>query len=192
MTEHPYPIADEAAAAVDAQRAAQTAPGTAVALPTEAELVQMLGVHTIPVRQWAAALMEQDAYEEDDQEDAGLSIVRAILLASTSEEIFAAMNTLSVKELLGEDPGSRSQVFEIHSASPLKSTYEEGPSCFAVIRAYDLAEKRWVTMSCGARAVQAAILAHMIRGLLPMRAVFVKRRKPTRKGYYPVNLESGI
>ena len=102
------------------------------------------------------------------------------------------MQALSVKDLLGDDPGARTSVFEIRGATPLASSFEEGVSCFAIIDAWNLAEKTPVTLSCGARAVQAAILAHIIHGWLPMRAVFTRRRKPTRKGFYPVNLESGV
>lgn len=188
---NPYPIEGQAAAAVAAE-GHQAPPGASLAVPTQDELVKLLGANVIPVREWVSALTEQEQFEESDAEDAALSIVRSILLASSPEEVFGAMNTLSVKDLLGPDPGARSQVYEIHGATPLRSTFEEGVSCFAVIRAYDLAERAPVTLSCGARAVQAAILAHMLHGWLPMRAVFTRRRKPTRNGYYPVNLESGI
>lgn len=192
MSEPIQPIEAAAAAAAGATAAPAAPPGTALALPTEAELVQLLGAAVIPVPEWIAALTKQAEFEETDEEDAALSIVRAILLASTPQEVFGAMNTQSVDELLGKDPGARTQVFEIYGATPLKSTYEEGPSCFAVIRAYDLAEQVPVTLSCGGVAVQSAILAHMLHGWLPMRAFFTRRRKPTRRGFYPINLESGV
>lgn len=183
-----------------ARKAAKTAPpappapppGTALALPDRAEIDKLLGAHVIPVREWVAALVEQEAFEETDAEDAALSIVRAILTADSPEAVFGAMQCISVKDLLGDDPGARSSVYQINGARPLASTFEEGPSCFCVIDAINLAEREHVTLSCGARAVQAAILAHMIHGWLPMRAVFTRRRKPTRRGFYPVNLESGV
>lgn len=188
-------IEQDAAAVVAANRAgsaAATAPGAELAIPDRAEIAQLLGARVIPVREWIAALTEQERFEETDSEDAALGIVRQILLAESPGQVFSAMQAVSVKELLGDDPGARSSVFEIRGATPLASSFEEGVSCFAIIDATNLAEREHVTLSCGARAVQAAILAHMLNGWLPMRAVFTRRRKPTRRGFYPVNLESGV
>lgn len=181
-----------AAAAREAANAAAPAPGAELAIPDRAEIAKLLGARVIPVREWIGALTEQERFEETDSEDAALGIVRQILLAESPGQVFSAMQALSVKELLGEDPGARSSVFEIRGATPLASSFEEGVSCFAIIDAINLAEREHVTLSCGARAVQAAILAHMINGWMPMRAVFTRRRKPTRRGFYPVNLESGV
>lgn len=168
------------------------APGTELEMLRPGELATLLGTHVIPVREWVRALAEQEAFEESDEEDAALGIVRQILMAKTSQEAFAAMNTLSVKDLLGDKPGAATNVFEFYGASPLKSTFEEGVSCFCVIRALDLSENTLVTMSCGSRAVQAFLIAHMVQGWMPVKARFVRRLKPTRNGYYPVNLEAGI
>lgn len=187
------PIADQASKATQGRGLSGPATGGGeLAVPTSAELATLLGAHIIPVRQWIAALVDAEQFEESDEEDASLSIVRAILLAETSEQVFGAMNVQSVKELLGDQPGAASNVFEIRGAIPLKSTFAEGPSAFSVIYARDLAETTDVTLSCGGRAVQAAIVAHLIHGWLPMKARFVRRRKPTRSGFYPINLEAGI
>lgn len=186
------PIADAAEAAIAEGAIVPAGTGSQLATVTPQMLPALLGDQVIPMDRWLKALMETEAFEETDEEDASLSIVRAILLATSSEAVFASMNVQSVKELLGNDPGARSNVFEIRSATPMASTYEEGVSCFAVISAVDLAEQQEVTLSCGARAVQAAIAAHMIHGWVPFRAVFTRRRKPTRHGFYPINLESGI
>jgi hypothetical protein len=172
----------------------QAAPAAAVAtaLPTASQILDILGDSVLPIIPWAQALAERAEFEETDEEDPSLAVVKSILLAATSDEVFAAMNVLSVKDLVGEEPGGRTNVFEIHGATPLKSTYEEGASCFAVIRAFDLAEQTPVTLSCGGRAVQAAILAHIVHGWLPVRVVFTRRRKATRRGFYPLNMERGI
>jgi hypothetical protein len=167
-------------------------PRTELAIPEPAELAQLLGARVLPVKKWIGALVEQERFEETDEEAAALSIVRAILLADTPESMFAAMNTQSVDDLLGKEPGARSNVFEIRSATPLASTFDEGPSVFAVISARDMAEGVDVTLSCGARAVQTAILAAQLRGWLPLKAAFERKRKPTRAGYYPINLVAGI
>lgn len=187
------PIGDAAAEELGRPRAPfEPAPGTALATITPAEVTELLGAHRLPVKAWLSALAEQEAFEETDAEDASLSILRAIMTAETPEAAFGAMQALSVKELLGDDPGARSNVFELRGATPLASTFEEGPSCFAVIDAFDLAQQIPVTLTCGARAVQAFCLAAQVRGWLPIRVVFTRRRKPTRKGYYPVNVEAGI
>lgn len=166
--------------------------GTALAIPTEAELDQILGSRQIPMKQWIAALVAEEQFEETDEEDRALGMLRAIMLAESSEAVFAAMNVVSVKDLLGPDPGASSNVFEISGAQPLRSSYDEGPSAFALIHAYDLAEGYPVTLSTGARSVQAAVIAHMIRGWMPFKAKFSRKRRPTEAGYYPLNLERGI
>lgn len=167
-------------------------PGTDLALPTPGELAEILGSQQLPMRQWVSALVDAERFEETDEEDASLGMVRSILLATSSEEVFAAMNVVSVKDLLGTEPGAQSNVFEIRAAQPLKSTFEEGASAFAIITAFDLAEGQPVTLSTGARAVQSAIVAHMVHGWMPFKAKFTRKRKPTRSGYYPTNLERGI
>ena len=192
MSQNPIEQATIAATREAATGAMAAAPGTELEVINPAELPALLGVTTIPIRAWIGALVEAEQFEEADEEDAQLSMVRAILLAETPAQMFASMTVLSVKDLLGDDPGARSNVFEIYGATPLKSTFAEGASCFAIIRARDLAEGVDVTLSCGARSVQAAIVGHMIHGWLPAKAVFTRKRKPTRSGFYPVNLESGI
>lgn len=167
-------------------------PGTDLALPTPGELAEILGSRQLPMRQWVAALVEAEQFEEGDEEDASLGMVRSILLAASSDEVFAAMNVVSVKDLIGDQPGAQSNVFEIRGAQPLKSTFEEGASAFAIITAFDMAEQLPVTLSTGARSVQAAIIAHQVRGWMPFKARFTRKRKPTRSGYYPLNLERGI
>lgn len=171
---------------------AQSAVAGELAVPTADQILALLGDTVLPVIPWAQALAEQSEFEETDEEDPSLAVVKSIMLADSSDEVFAAMNVLSVKELVGEEPGGRSNVFTIQGATPLKSTYEEGASCFAVIRAFDKAEGVPVTLSCGGRAVQAALLAHIVRGWLPVDVVFTRRRKATRRGFYPLNMERGI
>jgi hypothetical protein len=170
-------------------------PGTDIAaleIPTLAEVAQIVGAQPLDVRGWIAALAAGEQFEETDTEDAAASIVRAILTAGSVEEMFGAMSVTSVKEMLGDEPGAASNVFEIYQGKPLASTFDEGPSCFAVFKARDLAEGTPCTLSCGARAIQAAFLAALINGWLPLRGRFVRRRKPTRRGFYPINLEQGI
>jgi hypothetical protein len=187
------PVEAEAAIASATRHQAASGPGTSLdLLPDRGELAQLLGATVIPVRQWAQALVNSQQFEEENEEEAGLSIVRAILLANTPEAMFAAMNVSSVDEMLGKDPGARSSVFEIYGATPLASTYDEGPSCFCVIQARDKAEGTAVTLSCGARSVQAAILGSMLHGWLPITAAFERKRKPTRRGFYPISLVQGI
>jgi hypothetical protein len=188
------PIADQAQAAVarPGDFTPATFPGQQLAIPTPAELEHLLGVRTIPVRSWLAALVDMERFEETNQEEAALSIVKAILTAETSEQVFATMDMLTAEDLIGKDPGARSDVLTITNGFPLASTFEEGASAFAVISAINKAEQREFSFSCGARAVQAAVVAHMIRGWMPFDCVLTRRRKPTRAGFYPLNLERGL
>lgn len=165
---------------------------TALAIPTPHELDQLLGGYTVNMRDWLAAMIQAEQFEESDTEDQALAIIRAIVTSKTSAAVFAAMDLKTTADLVGPDPGDRSNVLEIRGARPLASTYDEGPGTFIVIDAYDLAEQYELTFSCGAAAVQAAIWAHIANGWMPMKAAIVRRRKPTRKGFYPLNLESGI
>lgn len=170
------------------------APRTATALeiPTLAEVQEILGIRKVDMRQWIMALAEQEQFEETDTEDGALSLLRGIFAAQSSEQVFDAMNMQGAKDLIGEEPGASTPVLEFHSAFPLTSTFEEGPSCFGVFSTTQLADGKPVSFSCGARAVQGAMIMHMINGWMPFKARLVRRRKPTRKGFYPLNLESGI
>lgn len=171
---------------------APASPGTSLAIPQLAAVQAALGAHEIDVTAWARALAEQEQFTEADEEDRALSVLRAIVAAETPEAMFAAMDIRGVSDLLGPDPGARSNVYRIHSAKPVTSSFEEGLSCFAVITATDLAESTPVTLSCGGRAVQAALLALTARGWLPYDVKFTRRLKATANGFYPLNLEAGI
>lgn len=174
------------------QLGSPAAPGTALAVPTSAEIAELIGVRTIDYKGWIRALVDLEQFEEENKEDRGLSIVKAIILAETSEQALAAMNLRSAEDLIGKEPGNASNVLEITGAIPLESKYDDGPSAFAIISARDLAEGSDFSFSCGARGVQAAIISHMIHGWMPLKCRLVRRSKPTAKGFYPLNLEAGV
>jgi hypothetical protein len=167
-------------------------PGTTqVAVPDATTIEQLLEGRALPVLQWAAALMDRAEYEDDAASNPSLDIVAAILGAETSAEALAATSMRTVEDLIGTEPGAHSPVLRIYGAKPLASTYEQGPSCFAIIDAEAVASGERFKLTCGARAVQAAILAHVYRGWCPFDAVLTRRLKKTRAGFYPLNLEAG-
>jgi hypothetical protein len=165
--------------------------GAALAIPDAAQIAMLLDAKALPVVQWAGALLQRTEYEEDAGSDPGLDIVAAILGAETSVEVLAATSMRTVNDFIGTEPGAHSPLLRIHGAKPLASTFEEGPSCFAVIDCEIVAGGERFKLTCGARAVQAAILAHVYRGWLPFECILTRRLKPTRKGFYPLNLEAG-
>lgn len=167
------------------------APAGTVATVTPGEIEQLLQARALPVVQWAQALLNKAEYEEDADTDPALEIVAAILGGTTSAEILAATNMKTAEDLIGTEPGGHSPLLEITDARPLKSTFTAGPSCFCVIGATIVATSEQFKFTCGARGVQAAILAHVYRDLMPFQAILVRRLKPTRAGYYPLNLEAG-
>lgn len=187
------PIADQVVADGQIVPGPRAAPaGTELAPLTPAELQSILGARVIPVREWALALVDAEQFEEDPSEDAAFGVVKAIMLANSSEAVFAAMDMRTGDDLIGKEPGARSNVLEIYGAFPMVSRFEEGASCFSIVRAKDLAEGVEFSFSTGARAVQAAVLAHMVQGWTPFKAVLTRRSRPTQKGFYPLNLDRGI
>lgn len=162
-----------------------------LAVPDLAEIQKILGAQAIPYREWAMAIARGEEFPTEAEEDPGFSIVAAILTAKTSAEVFAAMDLKRTEDILDSGPGARTKVMEISGATPLASTYEEGPGAFCVVKARWLDGGEQFTFSIGARAVQAAIMAHMANGWLPFTCILVRRRTQTRAGYYPLNLEAG-
>lgn len=171
-------------------RPGHSTPGT-VAVPDAQTIEQLLEGRTMPVVQWAAALMDRAAYEDTADSNPTLDIVAAILGAETSAEALAATSMRTVEDLIGTEPGAHSPLLRIHGAKPLASTYTEGPSCFAVVDVEIPSSGERFKLTCGGRAVQAAILAHVYRGWLPFDAILTRRLKKTRAGFYPLNLEAG-
>lgn len=174
---------------VPGRQLAATTGTVAVTSPTTIE--QLLEGRAIPLIAWGQALMNTAAYEDSAESDPTLDIVAAILGAETSAEALAATSMRTVEDLIGTEPGAHSPLLRIHGAKPLASSYEQGPSCFAVIDAEIPETGERFKLTCGGRAVQAAILAHTYRGWLPFEAVLVRRLKKTRAGFYPLNLEAG-
>jgi hypothetical protein len=188
---NPYPEEDTASSGDLFTPAGRPAANTDLAVPDLAEVQKILGAQAIPFKEWALAVAKGQEFPTEAEEDPGFSIVAAILTARTSAEVFAAMDLKRTEDILDNGPGARTPVMEISGAIPLASTFEEGPGAFSVVKARWLAEAENFTFSVGARAVQAAIMAHMINGWMPFTCVLVRRRTPTRAGYYPLNLEAG-
>jgi hypothetical protein len=165
--------------------------GTALAVTDEAQIAQLLEGRALPIVAWAGALLDRAEYEDDAASNPTLDIVAAILGAETSAEVLAATSMRTVEDLIGTEPGAHSPLLRIHGAKPLASTFEDGPSCFSVIDVEAVASGERFKLTCGARAVQAAILAHVYRGWLPFECILTRRLKATRRGFYPLNLEAG-
>lgn len=140
---------------------------------------------------WARALAENTGYDDDGDSSPELDMVVAILTAQSSEEAMAVTNVRTATDLCGTEPGGHSPLLVITGARPLKSTFKDGPPCFAIVDATIKATSERIKLSCGGRTVQAVILAHINRGWLPFECVLTRRLKATRAGYYPLNLEAG-
>lgn len=146
---------------------------------------------TLDLDEWAEALFDVREFPESDPDEQSMALLASILLADSSEEVLAAMQLDRAKIMAGDEPGGHSPLLTIHGARPIRSDYEEGPSCYIIVdytRKVDGKRGRFTT---GSRAVQAAILAHIGRGWMPFDAVLEIRREKTRRGYYPLNLSSG-
>lgn len=171
--------------------ATDPAPGTAVALPFGATVAALLDHHTISIEQWVTALVTDAEFEETDTEEATIGILAQILTARTSEEALASLELERAKAMCGGEPGGHSALLEIRGARPMKSAYDEGAPCFCIVDAIYVHNGEPVRFTTGAKAVQAAIIAHIGNGWMPFRALLEIRSKPTARGFYPLNLVAG-
>lgn len=167
------------------------APGTAVDRVAPGELAALLQGSAMPFLSWASALLTNTEFGEDTGADSSYGIIAAILAAESSGEAMKVADMTPVEELCPKTPGAHSPLLRITGATPLKSTFDEGPPCFCVVHAEIVATGEQITTSIGARAVQAVILKHIHAGWMPFEAVLTRRLKPTRAGFYPMNLEAG-
>ena len=167
------------------------APGTELALMTDRELSELVGTRTVPVREWARSLVQDDEFPAEDPDEMALGILAGILMAKSSEEALSVTNLQRAKELCGGVPGGHSPLLEITDAMPFKSTYEEGAPCYAMVSAVVVSTGEKFKFTTGARAVQAVLIAHMVHGWMPFRCLITMRSTPTQRGYYPLNLEAG-
>jgi hypothetical protein len=151
----------------------------------------LLQPFTLNIDEWAEALFSVSEFPESDPDDATNAMLAAILMAETSEEVLASMELNRAKEMCGDEPGGHSPLLTIYGARPVKSEYEDGANCYIIVDARYKVDGRSARFTTGARAVQAAILAHVVRGWLPFDAMLEIRRERTRKGYYPLNLVAG-
>jgi hypothetical protein len=186
--------AERKATAADAAAIAEdhAATGTAVAILDPAELMALLDPFTVDLRTWVRALVGVGEMPETDANTAIAGILASILTAETSEQALSALELDRAKEMCGNEPGGKSPVLLISGARPLKSTYEEGAACYALVTATVLESGETIRFTTGAVAVQAAILKHIAEGWMPFKARLEIARKPTERGYYPLNLIAGI
>jgi hypothetical protein len=166
-------------------------PGGQLATVDDNAIAALFDQPALDIVGWARALAQNAAYDDDGDASPELDMVIAILSASSSAEAMAVTNVRTAEDLIGTEPGGHSPLLQITGARPLKSTFKEGPPCFCIVDATIKATGEAIKLSTGGRTVQAVILAHVNRGWLPFEAILTRRLKPTRAGFYPLNLEAG-
>lgn len=166
-------------------------PGTDLAVLDRAEIDRLLEPYTVSLGEWLRMLLVNSEYPEVEADEIGVGIIASILLATTSEEALKALDLQRAKTLAGGEPGGHSPVLEITGARALRSTFEDGPPCYAIVQATILATGERIQFTTGARAVQAAIVKHLGEGWLPFKGILTIRSQPTARGFHPLNLEFG-
>lgn len=166
-------------------------PGTDLALRFNEEIERLLTPYTMTAIEWAQTLFNQRDFPDQDPDDVTNAMLASILMSGSSEEALSAMKLDRAKEMCGDEPGGHSPLLIIHGARPMKSDFEEGPPCYAIVDCTVKATGERVRFTTGARAVQAVILAHIGNGWLPFEALLEIRSQRTRRGFYPLNLVAG-
>jgi hypothetical protein len=166
-------------------------PAAQLAVPLSSRIEALLQPYTISLDEWAEALFDVREFPDQDPDESTMGMLAQILTAGSSEEILASMELNRAREMCGDEPGGHSPLLTIHGARPMRSEYEDGPSCYVIVDAIRKADGKGARFTTGSRAIQAAILAHAARGWLPFDAILTIRAQKTRRGFYPMNLEAG-
>lgn len=181
------PAGDELAGTI----ATATAAGGQVAARFSDRIEALLKPWQLNLDEWAEALFDVREFPDADPDEQSTALLASILLAQSSEEALAAMQLDRAKELCGGEPGGHSPLLVIHGARPIKSEYDEGPSCYVIVDYTRKADGKRGRFTTGAKAVQAVILAHVGRGWMPFECILEIRGQKTRRGYYPLNMVAG-
>ncbi len=185
----PGPLADPLAVPGEGTLPGSATPGTELATITPAQIEALIAPHAMRYVDVAAALLNNARYEEEPDAGGASSIVASILTATSSDAALKAAQMDNAESLIGTDPGTRSDRMIIRKGLALESAFDEGVPCFMVISAVWKATGEPFQFTSGARAVQATVLKHTFEGWLPFECVLTRRRKATRKGFFPLNLE---
>lgn len=191
MTDTPIGDAAEAEYADPYGQADQ--PGTELATRLQpGEIDRLIQPFTLSPVQWIRVLLQAEEMPESDPDEMALGMLAQIILAETPAEVMRAMTLERARDLCGNKPGGRSNVYEIRGAHALSSTYEDGPACYCIVSAFDLAENHPVRFTTGAKSVQAIIAKMMYEGWMPFKCALEIRGEATRRGFHPLNLVFGI
>jgi hypothetical protein len=71
----------------------------------------------------------------------------------------------------------------------MRSTFEEGPSVYAVLDAERIDNEEAVKVTCGSVNVMTQLLRLQTMGAFPQKVKIVKSARPTKSGYYPYWLQ---
>lgn len=183
------PIGDAALGATGTALAPR--PGGQVATFDRAALEQLLAPYTIGPLEWVRMLLTDAEFPEEATDEIGIGLLAAILSADSSEDALTALDLKRAKKLAGDEPGGHSPLLVITGARAVKSTFDEGASCYAIVDAVIKHSGEKIRFTTGARAVQAAIVKHVAEGWMPFEALLSIRAQPTAKGFHPLNLEAG-
>lgn len=156
------------------------------------EIERLLEPFTISPVEWIRILLNAQDMPESDPDEMALGMLAQIVLAESPAEVMRAMTLERARELCGGRPGGRSNVYEFRGARPMASTFEDGPACYCIVNAFDMAESHPVRFTTGAKSVQMIIAKMQYEGWMPFKAALEIRAEPTRRGFHPLNLAFGI
>lgn len=138
-------------------------------------------VITDPDSELAKFVEYANSLPTDDPEVIQERILRALMTATTAEDIIRAGEAVPAAEVLGIP-------LTIMAIRGSESTFEDGPNLYLHVDAKIRSNGDSITFSCGARDVVTKLIRLDQLRMLPVDAVVQKSAKPTGDGFYPVFL----
>ena len=128
------------------------------------------------------ALVEGVELPMDENSDAAArAIVEQILAAPDVEAIFSTFDARPIADYLGKP-------LEVRGVKWNRSSFQEGPPVFAVVRGVDLETGEAFTGTCGGRSVMAALFAFGRMNAYPIALKIIESPNPTPDGFRPYRI----
>ncbi len=126
------------------------------------------------------SMLDAIPYSEDDGFSA---IMSQIANAASPEDLDSAFNADGLRDWVNKE-------IVIEDVKKADSDFQGDLGVFLILDFYDKESGEKVTATTGAQSIMCQVMMAYVKGWLPLNCIVRQKDKPTKKGFYPMHLQT--